>query len=92
MTNLNKSILDSYHDDYARDGAVALRQVISTKWVERLREGVEENLREPGRYARFYTPEGWLGFFGDCLVAIAAYREFAFESGIGSIAAPCAQP
>ena len=90
MAKLNDSTLEGYRDDYARDGAVALRQVISPKWIERLREGVEENLREPGRYARFYTPEGAAGFFfGDYCnwSRIAAYRDFAFESGIAPLAA-----
>ena len=45
MAKLNDSTLEGYRDDYARDGAVALRQVISPKWIERLRGGVEENLR-----------------------------------------------
>ena len=49
VAKLNDSTLESYRDDYARNGAVALRQVISPKWIERLRDGVEENLREPGR-------------------------------------------
>ncbi len=37
---------------YARDGAVALRQVFDTDWIALLAEGVEENLAALGPYAR----------------------------------------
>ena len=51
--------------DYQKDGAVPLRGVISPEWIARLREGVEENLNQPGPYAKHYTPEGNPGrFFG----------------------------
>ncbi len=75
---------------YQRDGAVPLRQVVSLDWIERLREGVEENLRQPGPYAKHYTPEGNPGrFFGDYCnwQRIDAYRDFFFESPIKELAA-----
>ena len=75
---------------YQRDGAVPLRQVVSMDWIERLREGVEENLRQPGPYAKHYTPEGNPGrFFGDYCnwQRIDAYRDFFFESPIKQLAA-----
>ncbi|MBT6275753.1 MAG: phytanoyl-CoA dioxygenase family protein [Chromatiales bacterium] len=75
---------------YRRDGAAPLRGVIPKGWVERLREGVEENLAAPGRYARFYTPEGAEGFFfGDYCNwrRIDAYREFVHESPAAQLAA-----
>ena len=33
---------------YRRDGVTVLRQIFSADWIERLREGLEENIREPG--------------------------------------------
>ena len=42
------SIPDQVVAEYERDGAVALRGVIPLHWIERLREGVEQNMREPG--------------------------------------------
>ncbi len=75
---------------YRADGVTCLRGVIEQHWIERLREGVEENLRSPGPYARHYTPEGNPGrFFGDYCnwQRIRQYREFLLESGVGAIAA-----
>ncbi|NKC14325.1 MAG: phytanoyl-CoA dioxygenase [Gammaproteobacteria bacterium] len=75
---------------YRRDGAVALRGVIAHHWIERLREGVEENLCAPGPFARYYTPAGADGFFfGDYCnwQRIEAYRAFAFDSPAAAIAA-----
>lgn len=68
---------------YQRDGAVVLRQVISPEWIERLREGVVQNLQEPGPFAKRYTPDGNPGmFFGDYCnwQRIRPYRDFFFES------------
>ena len=51
---------------FARDGAVALREVFDTDWIALLAEGVEENLAAPGPYLRHYTQEGESGrFVGD---------------------------
>ena len=51
--------------EFGELGVTCLRGVF-TDWVEPLREGVERNLREPGRYFREYTPEGISGrFVGD---------------------------
>jgi ectoine hydroxylase-related dioxygenase (phytanoyl-CoA dioxygenase family) len=75
---------------YATDGVVCLRGIISPEWLARLREGVEENLRSPGRYAKRYTPEGNPGgFFGDYCnwERIAAYREFFYGSPVKQAAA-----
>lgn len=75
---------------YRRDGAVALRGVLPMTWVERLREGVAENLAAPGPHARYYTPQGAEGFFfGDYCnwQRIDAYRAFAFESPAAALVA-----
>jgi len=37
-----RSITDREVDDFARDGAVLLKQVLSQEWVERAREGLDE--------------------------------------------------
>jgi ectoine hydroxylase-related dioxygenase (phytanoyl-CoA dioxygenase family) len=76
--------------DYKQDGAVPLRNVISTEWIARLREGIEENLRQPGPFAKRYTPEGNPGmFFGDYCnwQRIEAYRDFFFNSPVKHLAA-----
>jgi ectoine hydroxylase-related dioxygenase (phytanoyl-CoA dioxygenase family) len=68
---------------YQQDGAVCLRGIFDQHWIDLLRAGVERNLREPGRYAKRYTPEGQPGmFFGDYCNwdRIPEYRRFFFES------------
>jgi ectoine hydroxylase-related dioxygenase (phytanoyl-CoA dioxygenase family) len=75
---------------YHEDGVVCLRGIVSTHWIERLREGVEENLRAPGPYAKRYTPEGQPGlFFGDYCnwQRIASYRDFFFDGPMKHAAA-----
>ena len=64
---------------YRTDGAVALRNIIAPEWIARLREGVAENMAQPGPFAKRYTPEGGPGlFFGDYCnwQRIDAYRAF----------------
>ena len=75
---------------YVQDGAIALRGVVPLNWIERLREGVQQNLQSPGPYAKRYTPEGNPGmFFGDYCnwQRIDAYRAFFFDSPIKHLAA-----
>lgn len=75
---------------YERDGVVCLRGAFSHAWLELLAAGVERNLREPGPYAKFYTPAGAPGhFFGDYCnwQRIPEYREFLLESPAATIAA-----
>lgn len=75
---------------YRNDGVACLRGVVPLDWIERLREGVAQNMREPGPYAKVYTPEGKPGhFFGDYCnwQRIPAYRDFFFESPMKAIAA-----
>jgi ectoine hydroxylase-related dioxygenase (phytanoyl-CoA dioxygenase family) len=70
-------------DTYAADGVVKLAGVFSPDWIEALREGVEENMRSPGKYGKRYTPEGAPGmFFGDYCnwQRIDGYRRFLTES------------
>ena len=83
-------INESTRQTYATDGVVCLRGIVAPEWIARLREGVEENLRVPGRYAKRYTPDGNPGgFFGDYCnwERIQAYRDFFYESPIKQAAA-----
>ena len=74
---------------YRRDGVIVLRQVFSAAWIERLREGLEENTREPGPYRREYGKVGAKDtFFGDYCNwrRIDGYRDFVLDSPAASIA------
>lgn len=75
---------------FESDGVVALKGALSAQWVARLRDGVDHNLAHPGRYAKFYTPEGADGFFfGDyCNWADnEAYKACVEQSNLAQIAA-----
>lgn len=83
-------INESARQAYATDGVVCLRGIIAPEWISRLREGVEENLRSPGQYAKRYTPDGNPGgFFGDYCnwERIQAYRDFFYDSPVKQAAA-----
>ncbi len=75
---------------YREDGVAVLRGVFSDDWIDRLRQGVAENMATPGRYTKGYTKAGDPGhFFGDyCNWArIQAYRDFLFDSPAPRLAA-----
>ena len=76
-------------ETFRRDGVAVLRGVFDD-WVERLRAGVEENIAQPGPWARYYTPDGEPGhFFGDYCnwQRIPPYREFVTDSPLGAVGA-----
>ena len=74
---------------YRRDGVVVLRQVFSAAWIERLHEGLKENIRKPGPYRREYGIDGAKDtFFGDYCNwrRINGYRDFVLGSPAAGIA------
>ena len=88
---MNKAMRVQSEDiaSYVRDGAVCLRGVFDERWIDLLRAGVERNLREPGRYAKRYTPDGQPGmFFGDYCNwhRIPEHRQFFFDSPAKDVA------
>ncbi len=77
-------------EQFNRDGVLKLSGVFDEHWLNELTEGVEQNLADPGRYAKYYTPEGADGyFFGDYCnwQRIAGYRNTASQSPAAAIAA-----
>ena len=74
---------------HQRDGAVVLRGVFAG-WVDRLREGVERNMREPGPYAteNVKLEEGKGRFFDDYCnwQRIGEFRSFVMESPAAELA------
>lgn len=74
---------------FRNDGVVCLRGVLSSAWLDRLADGVEENLKSPGPMAVVYTDDGRTGrYFGDYCnwQRIPALRETAFSSPLAAIA------
>ena len=76
---------------FRRDGAVILRRAFDRDWIDRLAQGVDRNLAEPGPFAHHYVSDtdGAGAFFGDYCNwrRIPEYRDFAFHSPAASIAA-----
>lgn len=71
-----------------RDGALCLRGLFGTEWVEHMREAVEEDLAHPGPLAREYGKNGgrFLGDIGAWAVK-PGLRRFVEESPAAEIAA-----
>ena len=59
MSNEREPIVtDAEIDAFERDGAVCLRGVFDTAWLENLARGVEKNFADPGPDSTVYTPDG----------------------------------
>ena len=74
---------------FQRDGAVCLRQMLTLRQVELLREGIDANLRHPSPRAKTASrPDdpGW--FFEDfcCWRENEQYRRFICDSDVGAVA------
>ena len=82
-----RPILDHEIAEYEANGVVKLSAVFSPAWIEKLREGVEEALVNPGPFAEEYA-RGEGRFFGDLDVSrrITAFREFVMHSPAAEIA------
>ena len=74
---------------YREDGAVRLRGVIDTGWLDLLAEGVEQARAAPGRYAKEYATDGRGSFFTDhhLFLRFGSFHRFLFEGPGAAIAA-----
>lgn len=81
-------ITQSDIDTFARDGVVCVRGLIAPKWIELLREAVEEVMATPGANAKEMT-EGQGRFFTDIYMhrTNAKFRQFLTQSNIGEAGA-----
>jgi ectoine hydroxylase-related dioxygenase (phytanoyl-CoA dioxygenase family) len=89
MTDLTAQ-LATLRPAFARDGAVCVRGAFSQDWLEKLADGIAENMAHPGPMAKEYTPPGQPGrFFGDYCNwrRIAPYEDFLRHSPAAEIAA-----
>ena len=77
-------------EDFARDGAVCLRGVISPDMIDLLRQGIDANLASPSPRAKLASRAGDPGQFVEDFCNWRdneTYRRFIFGSGLGEIAA-----
>jgi ectoine hydroxylase-related dioxygenase (phytanoyl-CoA dioxygenase family) len=90
MTHSSYTVAEKDIEAFQRDGAVCLRGIFSG-WVERIAEGIERNLAEPGVYASRYIEKGDQsgGFFDDYCnwQRIPEFRAMVEQSPAASAAA-----
>ena len=82
--------MTSRAEDFARDGAVCLRNVIRPEMIDLLRQGIDANIAAPSPRAKVASNPDDPGRFIEDFCNWAgnpAYRRFIFESGLGEIAA-----
>ena len=73
---------------FQRDGAVCLRGLFDTRWLDSLAAGLEKNFADPGPGSTVYTPEGAPGGFYDDYCnwqRIPEYRDFVENSPAAEI-------
>lgn len=76
-------------DEFRRTGAIKLDSAIDIEWIDRLREGVQQNFANPSEDACRYTPDGKPGGFYDDYcnwTRIRSYRDFIESSPAAEIA------
>jgi len=81
---------DDELSDLARDGAVVLRGVVDSSWIESMREAIEVALDDPGPMSREYTKPNEPGrYFGDFFLwrRFEAFRAFMADSPLPELAA-----
>ena len=82
-------VSDAEVSAFETDGAVCLRGVFSTDWIEQLREGTDQALASPGLYANVQSEPDDPGFFYTEYFVwrrLSAFRDFALDSLAGEIA------
>jgi ectoine hydroxylase-related dioxygenase (phytanoyl-CoA dioxygenase family) len=71
---------------FRANGAVCLRQVFTTEWVERMREAVEDRIHHPGTMRRDFSADK--KFFDETFIWVdePRFRDFVFGSPAGLVA------
>lgn len=74
-------------EDYQRDGAVVLRDILQPAWLERMRDAVDRGLTRPGKISEEYAKDGGR-YLGDMFMWLrdADFRALALESPLPEIA------
>jgi len=77
-------------DDFQADGAVVLRQLLAPHEVERLKQGIDQNLAQPSVRAKVASTREDPGYFVEdfcCWQDNEHYRRVIFESSLGAVGA-----
>ncbi|XP_066947737.1 uncharacterized protein [Macrobrachium rosenbergii] len=80
---VDKALVEQYH----RDGAVLVKGAFDNNWVEKVRRGIDKNLRNPSKYFH-NVMEGEGAYFDDYCnwQWIEEFRQYVFESPAASLA------
>lgn len=82
------AINDAAVEQFERDGAIILRNVIDLSWIVRMREAVDAVLSDPGKYASDQQESAGGRFYGDFFLwrSNDEFRDFIFHSPLSQIA------
>ena len=75
---------------FERDGAIVLRDILDSSWIESMRSAIERSLEDPGPMAREYTKPGEPGrYHGDFFLwrRSPGFRAFMQDSPLPELAA-----
>jgi ectoine hydroxylase-related dioxygenase (phytanoyl-CoA dioxygenase family) len=84
-----RDVTDAERADYTRDGAVTLRGILQSDWIERMRRAVDRVAAAPGDAAVEYSQSQKGRYLGDLFVWMRDddFRAFALTSPLRHIAA-----
>jgi len=83
------TISEQHTEQFARDGAIVIRDAFAPAWLQDLARGMEKNFAAPSAYATHYTAAGAPGGFYDDYCnwqRIEEYRAFIERSPAAAIA------
>ncbi|MCP4327416.1 MAG: phytanoyl-CoA dioxygenase [Alphaproteobacteria bacterium] len=87
--SISSVVSEELISEFETRGAVCLRGVFDSKWVDLVAQGVECELANPGPLAKDYSADDAPGrFFGDLVMwqRVPQFRAFAFDSPAAEIA------
>jgi ectoine hydroxylase-related dioxygenase (phytanoyl-CoA dioxygenase family) len=90
MVMISGSALEIARDELHTKGATCVRGVFDPRWIDLVRDGLDETLAEPSRFAKTWTEQGGEGrFFQDGYAwnRFEPLRQFIFESPAGRLCA-----
>ena len=82
-------IKNSIIKEYKKNGVVVLRDIISKKWINILKNGVKKNFENPSKYKCVYEKNNQKEIFYDDYCnwnRIKEYKQFIFQSNISEVA------
>ncbi|NML04370.1 phytanoyl-CoA dioxygenase family protein [Sphingomonas sp. G-3-2-10] len=81
-------ITEDQIQQFERDGAIILRDVIGAHWIDRMRTAIDTVMADPGGLSSNMTGEGGGRFYGDFFLwrHNPEFRAFIFESPLAGLA------